>query len=120
MMPRACQKCERWFAPVAPDRLFCPSCARNWCQRCGGKLYRIDWYDERTYPSGNQRHCPPCSRERARDMSRERGRRYRTRHRRRLPTASCACCGGPFRPERTTGRYCSPRCRVAAHRARKK
>jgi hypothetical protein len=33
---------------------------------------------------------------------------------------ACARCGQPFRPERTTGRYCSTRCRVAAHRAKEK
>jgi hypothetical protein len=37
-----------------------------------------------------------------------------------LTDIACARCGRPFRPERTTGRYCSTRCRVAAHRARKK
>jgi hypothetical protein len=31
---------------------------------------------------------------------------------------ACAHCGGMFRPRRKTARYCSPRCRVAAYRAR--
>ena len=29
---------------------------------------------------------------------------------------ACARCGAEFRPRRTTARYCSTRCRVAAHR----
>jgi hypothetical protein len=32
---------------------------------------------------------------------------------------SCAWCGVAFRPQRNTARYCSTRCRVAAHRARR-
>jgi hypothetical protein len=36
-----------------------------------------------------------------------------------LVSIPCAHCGDPFKPQRTTGRYCSTRCRVAAHRARK-
>jgi hypothetical protein len=31
----------------------------------------------------------------------------------------CDRCGGRFTPERSTGRYCGARCRVAAHRAKK-
>jgi hypothetical protein len=31
----------------------------------------------------------------------------------------CAVCGVEFVPRRKTARYCSTRCRVAAHRARK-
>lgn len=30
----------------------------------------------------------------------------------------CRCCGSQFRPQRSTARFCSPRCRVAAQRAR--
>jgi hypothetical protein len=32
----------------------------------------------------------------------------------------CGHCGETFQPERTTARYCSTRCRVAANRAKKK
>jgi hypothetical protein len=31
----------------------------------------------------------------------------------------CAHCGEPFRPQRSSARYCSVRCRVAAHRNKK-
>ena len=33
------------------------------------------------------------------------------------PLQSCAHCGTSFEPKRSTARYCSTRCRVAAHRA---
>ena len=32
--------------------------------------------------------------------------------------ASCSACGLQFKPQRSTARFCSPRCRVAARRAR--
>jgi hypothetical protein len=32
----------------------------------------------------------------------------------------CGHCGQVFQPERTTARYCSTRCRVAAHRSSKR
>ena len=32
--------------------------------------------------------------------------------------ASCSACGLQFKPQRSTARFCSPRCRVAAQRAR--
>lgn len=38
---------------------------------------------------------------------------------RRVPvTISCAKCGNEYTPPRSDGRYCSVRCRVAAHRQR--
>ncbi|PBC57039.1 hypothetical protein CJ177_15815 [Rhodococcus sp. ACPA1] len=36
---------------------------------------------------------------------------------RRPPTVACAHCSGEFTPARSDARYCSTRCRVAAHRA---
>jgi hypothetical protein len=33
-------------------------------------------------------------------------------------SATCSACGSQFRPQRSTARFCSPRCRVAAQRAR--
>jgi hypothetical protein len=46
------------------------------------------------------------------------GRPQRSRAPRRDATVTCAGCGFQFRPERSTARFCSARCRVAAHRAR--
>jgi hypothetical protein len=37
---------------------------------------------------------------------------------RRDATVTCAGCGSQFRPERSTARFCSPRCRKSAQRAR--
>ena len=33
-------------------------------------------------------------------------------------SANCLACGSQFRPKRSTARFCSPRCRVAAQRTR--
>src|SRR5262245_53003625 len=33
-------------------------------------------------------------------------------------SATCYACGVQFRPQRSTARFCGPRCRVAAQRAR--
>jgi hypothetical protein len=33
-------------------------------------------------------------------------------------SATCPACGSQFRPQRSTARYCGPRCRVAAKRGR--
>ena len=34
------------------------------------------------------------------------------------PSRLCSHCGSQFRPKRSTARFCKPRCRVAAQRAR--
>src|SRR5262245_48445550 len=33
-------------------------------------------------------------------------------------SATCLACGSPFKPQRSTARFCSSRCRVAAQRTR--
>jgi len=33
-------------------------------------------------------------------------------------SATCLACGSPFKPQRSTARFCSSRCRVAAQRIR--
>jgi len=41
------------------------------------------------------------------------------RHRGGRPmSATCLACGSPFKPQRSTARFCGPRCRVAAQRTR--
>jgi hypothetical protein len=81
------------------------------------------------------RMCRDCYARRQAEANRayQRKRRRRERCRRRLAAGlvkvagaslvemqtGCAHCGTPFRPQRTTGRYCSTRCRVAAHRGKK-
>jgi hypothetical protein len=79
------------------------------------------------------RLCPTCRQQRQAEANRanQRRRRQREKVRRRLAAGhlkkagpyfvvgaavTCAHCGAPFRPARSSGRYCSPRCRVAAHR----
>jgi hypothetical protein len=76
--------------------------------------------------------CRECQRKHAREL---RGRRQRDRRavaaglveyqntdffRLMVPVrAPCRHCGTPFLRQRTTARYCSTRCRVAAHRGRR-
>ena len=46
-------------------------------------------------------------------------RRAVRRHRGGRPmSATCLACGSPFKPQRSTARFCGPRCRVAAQRTR--
>jgi predicted RNA-binding Zn-ribbon protein involved in translation (DUF1610 family) len=51
-----------------------------------------------------------------RRQTRERVRRYRDRHRQPKEPVACQHCGAAFTPARSTARFCSPKCRVAAHR----
>jgi hypothetical protein len=81
-------------------------------------------------------YCAACYGRRQAEANRvnQRKRRQRERIKRRLAAGHlqkgpcfivsvrilCAHCGEPFRPARSSGRYCSARCRVAAHRKAKK
>jgi hypothetical protein len=98
---------------------------RRTCTRCGASyLGRRRW-----------RHCPACARAHTALLSRARQQRRRAREKRERHIAAglargdgryiyeevgrcCDHCGAHFMPKRTTARYCSTRCRVAAHRAR--
>jgi hypothetical protein len=108
---------------------------RGWssgtCEDCG-TVCRLSWKSTR---------CPDCQRKADRDQARVRQSQYRCRRRmaagvteahvvtrgefqvltgtgmlKRIP---CERCGIEFRPTRVGMRFCSTRCRVAAHRARK-
>jgi DNA-directed RNA polymerase subunit RPC12/RpoP len=88
------------------------------CRDCGKRVFR-----------GSQAFfCRGCLRERRRKGQRQR-RAFAAGLLVRLPGQgkwgccaivpakyACARCGAEFRPRRTTARYCSTRCRVAAHR----
>ena len=50
----------------------------------------------------------------ARAVARDRKRRQRGTD---LSVKPCSHCGATFTPKRSTARFCSTRCRVAAHRA---
>jgi hypothetical protein len=78
------------------------------------------------------RVCASCHKERAAESNRayQRKRRLREKNQRHLAAGllkrkgtfliecdiACAHCGASFRPERSSGRYCSGRCRAAAYR----
>jgi hypothetical protein len=70
----------------------------------------------------HSKRCPACQEVAARDLARERQRRCRARRRvgSGVPeTMACAHCGVEFQPLRTRARFCSTKCRVYDHRARK-
>jgi hypothetical protein len=73
------------------------------CKGCGKKL--------RGYGSRRQR-CAACVRElrRLAQLRRRAARRVA-----KVPIR-CAQCGEAFQPQRTTARFCSPKCRVYWHR----
>ena len=104
---------------------FLPDNYRVWrpCQNCG----------EDSSMWCNAKYCQVCAQERAKEANRraqQKRRRRDTRQRQEaagliknpgffsILQADCAHCGQPFKPERSTARYCGARCRVAAHRAR--
>jgi hypothetical protein len=64
--------------------------------------------------------CLACRLKRKRQTNREASRRYRLRHgiKQGFPVQLCERCGSVFEAKRSTARYCSTACRVAAHRAR--
>jgi hypothetical protein len=76
------------------------------CAECGAE-YAI--------PAGRDQRVQRCRRcDRKHLSQKQRQRRQSSRQR----SQSCARCGEAFTPQRATARYCSTRCRVAAHRAK--
>ena len=55
--------------------------------------------------------------QRRRERNAEWMRQHRAQSQQPHQISSCAHCGATFTPKRSTARYCSTRCRVAAHRA---
>jgi hypothetical protein len=96
-----------------------PTCLRR-CAGCGVKV-RLSIY-------APCRYCRECAARRKAEANRraQRRRRYwekRVRHKAAglvEGTLACAHCGKRFRPQRSSARYCSTRCRVAAHRHKKR
>jgi hypothetical protein len=95
------------------------------CQRCRQKKRM----------AAGVRICLACKEQQQAEANRanQRRRRRRERAKRRIEAgflkrtgplflvdnhATCAHCGANFEAKRTTARYCSTRCRVAAHRAK--
>jgi hypothetical protein len=65
------------------------------------------------------RHCPACKREA--DLRATRAAVRRLRAKRRPPLAQqCRQCGAPMSAKRSTKAFCSEKCRVAAHRERRR
>jgi hypothetical protein len=86
-----------------PRMLYYPNKQQR-CWICGEMFFA-------TWPT---RYC-------SRRCLRARWRRRWRRSRAKVPDdLRCGRCGGSFTPTRSDARYCSLRCRVAAHRARRK
>ena len=71
------------------------------CDRNRGFIYRGQWAG----------YCWSCAERERQAEARERRRQARTDRR-------CASCDETFTPARSDGRYCSPKCRQRAYRAR--
>jgi len=98
-------------------------------KRCGcGELFAFDW--DRHGPINNPRtlnqrlikgarQCNNCQKEKARKASRESSWLHRRRSGQvKAGVAKCQNCGKLFDQVRSTARFCSTKCRVAAHRAK--
>ena len=112
-----CATCEqRWrlrAARVTPDgRLVCPACHHRdhgtyestveWCPGCQQSRPRKEFEIPTLVTRLTRLLCSTC---RAQTTPPDR-------------TRPCVECGASFTPARSHARYCSVRCRVAAHRAR--
>jgi len=77
------------------------------CRTCG-----------RAMVVNNTVECNYCERDRRRQLSAARSRRYRYRHGivQLRSFQSCPVCGKEFLPKRSTARFCSTTCRVKDHR----
>jgi hypothetical protein len=80
------------------------------CEGCGRTVHRALTRRPQTVAC-----CDEC-----RKVIRRRRARQRRLDRRIVDTGRCSWCGDPFTPARRDARYCSGRCRVAAHRAGRK
>lgn len=70
--------------------------------------------------AGPANRCRHCELARRRERNRNASRNYRVRKGlvTTLPFANCSHCGQLFERKRSTAQFCSPKCRVAAHRAK--
>jgi hypothetical protein len=98
--PRKCRDCGQ-TKPMSPARLYCLDCgARRQAEaNRANQRRRRQWQTTKRQLAAGMLHkgAAPI---------------LEYRH---IP---CAHCGEPFFPRRASGRFCSTRCRVAAHRAK--
>ena len=83
---------------------------RGRCRYCGESLLR--WHHVPAHLCSTR-----CARERKRATSRAWAKASYQPHERTAHGATCGHCGERFDATRSDARFCSPRCRVAAHRA---
>jgi hypothetical protein len=110
--PRTCElQCAR-----CPDcgRSFISALAPVWRRPRGMSNSRAERWVRRYWRRRSR--CQICAAERLREQRRQAEQRRRERQRQPAETL-CLHCGAAFHRQRTTARFCSARCRVAAHRA---
>jgi hypothetical protein len=71
------------------------------------------------YGRRNVKFCSPLCQQAERNETRREWRQWERENRQgKLPERTCEHCRGPMQVQRASRRYCSNRCRQAAHRAR--
>ena len=84
------------------------------CKSCDAEMLR-----DPLYRSWKNDYCQNCNREIKRKENRQSAKSYRIRNElvKKPALVQCAHCETCFTPKRSTSKFCSTRCRVAAHRA---
>lgn len=90
----------------------CPGCGRNFIS---GTRFTTAIGKPGQYQWNQQSRCKDCLPEHLRLLKNARQKRYRDSHRLERSVV-CDHCGATFTPQRSTARFCSSTCRVAAHR----
>jgi hypothetical protein len=115
--PRWVQPQKNWKPFMRSDDLF----RVEFTCGCGQKgQYTVVRKGEQ--PMWEYMYCCECARQEYKRIRTERKRLYMRQRRgsdKPRDPRPCEQCGEQFAPKQTTGRYCSPRCRVAAHREKK-
>ena len=119
----------RWLRTVEWGTPYCYEATCSACPDCGAnfisavaKLIPAGW-PERTkrgrthYDRRKRARCSICHAEREHQQKVKSDRRYRAKHSTPKSEQPCVHCRGMFKPKRSTARFCSTKCRVAAHRA---
>ena len=89
------------------------------CNHCGAEMLR----DPKS-KSWRADYCNHCQKKHKRFENRQAAKAYRQRNRHKTIVVhepiACSHCGERFNPQRSTAKYCSTNCRVAAHRSKSK
>jgi hypothetical protein len=101
-------------------------CRPTICRVCGEQFYlgyraHSGWYADplgSNYSEGSHYCSEACLTKPYNAKRNERRQKKAARHRKELASRTCEVCNQPLEPRRSTRRYCSTKCRVAAMRKR--